>query len=223
MMTMSRRKRYTNDENLRACQYCGARRKGRGMRSHVKKSGDAKHGPTESVPDDWDIKKCPVVGEAKVSIDRVKGYQDDHSRWTCSVCGEIFKGKSGLGRHLSCASDPRHRAVIDTDEEIDYSQHTVFPATEDGRILVPDEERVGDVVAHLTEEEMREYSVVVDEDAFPGEEVGEVADEFSPLEKEELLDDIKASFMARMIESDNPETWVEAYQEVEDVFSEGEE
>lgn len=169
-------KTYQNEEPVRECPYCPEsenKRPGRGLYNHVNLTDEPQgpHGPAGSVPDDFVVKECPIVGYTNVKLNRRADYQQDHNRYVCQYCGTTHKGKSGLGVHLNNhVGDPLHdepeihRQV--NSGEINYDEHPRFPATKDGRILVPSESYLGEVT--LTREEIEDQFIVeVDPDLDP--------------------------------------------------------
>lgn len=205
--------RYTSNEPVRECMYCDEEHAGRGMFNHVRLSSDAEHGDRGDVPPSFDIEQCNVVGEAPITVNRRSDYQIDHDRYVCNYCGQSFKGKSGLGVHLRRVDDMLHPEIEDS-SDIDYTEHFKFPATEDGRILIPDERYRSMINLDNTEESS--FTVEVDEDMVSIEEVSVNAE--SP-DTEELLDSIRESFKERFVHGDEAD-WVDAYRMVEEEFRE---
>lgn len=119
-------------EPVRKCMYCDEEHLARGMNRHVSLKSDDRHGERDDVPDDYDIEKCEVVGSQQVDIDREKE-KPDHSRYICHYCGDVRKGKRALGVHL--ARDDEH--PVDPDDEIDYDEFPVLPASENNIVWVP--------------------------------------------------------------------------------------
>lgn len=203
---------YVSDEPVRECMYCGEEHAGRGMFNHVRLSSDEKHAPRGDVPPSFDINKCDIIGEAPITVNRRSDYQHDHDRYVCNNCGQSFKGKSGLGVHLRRVDDMLHPDIEDA-SEIDYTQHFKFPATEDGKILIPDE-RYRNMIS-LDETEQSNFTVEVDNDMVSIDEVS--VDNTQP-DTEDLLDSIRESFKQRFINGDDVD-WVDAYRMVEEEFA----
>jgi hypothetical protein len=196
---------YDNEEDVRKCMYCGEKHLARGMEGHVRWKDNDKHGPRDDLPDDYSLEKCEHVGKAPVRVDH--GPTTDHSRFVCNHCGQVCRGKSGLGVHIKRSNDTLHDV-----DEINYGQHMEFPAYPDGRILVPREEYAAYI--DLTEDEKADGFVVIVDDSL--KEVNEI-EISTPANKEELLDQIREEFMQYLFQNEQIDP-VEAYSIVEKKF-----
>lgn len=154
---------YTNEEPEYECMYCGARHVGRGMKNHIRWSSDKDHGPRGEVPDNYDLDKCERVGGSNVYVSR-KQPSPQHSRYICSHCGKVYKGKRGLGVHIARTNDGLHTA--DDTDAVDYEEHMLLPA-DDNVVWVPDEAYKS--LIDLTEDEIEDgWEVNVDESLSTG-------------------------------------------------------
>lgn len=219
-------KTYKNSEPVRQCPYCDDARPGRGLYNHVNLTDEpnGSHGPAGEVPDNFEVGECPVVGTADVELNRRSDYQQDHNRYVCQYCGTTHKGKSGLGVHLrNNVGDPLHDEPELWEQvenkDIRYTDHSIFPATEDGRILVPATNYINEV--NLTnEEEEQDFVIEVDRDLEPvGESIDVVPPETRPeetLSEEDLLEDIRERFKNHVRRGNTRIDPVVAFEEVKE-------
>lgn len=184
-------------EPLRRCIYCGEYHPGRGMYNHVRWSSGDGHGDRGDVPSDFEVSDCEKVGTVDIGINSRTDYQKDHDRYICNYCGETCIGKSGLGVHLSRkADDTLHPS---REEERNYADHTRFPATEDGEILVP-RERYTEIIRLTDKEKSEGYQVRVEPDVVPVSEAIETGEDLS---REEVLEEIRKDFKEIMKRGDD--------------------
>lgn len=223
------REKYNNSEPLRECPYCPNSEEfpGRGLYNHVnlKAEPNGPHGPAGTVPEGFHVQDCRITGQTNVRMNRRSDYQQDHNRYVCQFCGTTTKGKSGLGVHLkNKVSKPLHddEELKEQVEEgsIDYSVHGLFPATPDGRILVPSENHLSEI--KLSKEEREDgFTVEVDEELEPIGEVVSVApgrhDHATRPPDDEVLEEVKLRFKKHLDRGEDIDP-VTAYAEVKQAF-----
>lgn len=124
----------TNMEPQVSCHLCHATRPAKAIVNHVRLSDDNRHGKRGEIPSNFDVRKCKTVGYLP---DSSKTQSEDHDRYVCTDCGQVCKGRSGLGVHIRRTDDEWHESLGD-DEPIDYDRHTRLPSVVERReILVP--------------------------------------------------------------------------------------
>lgn len=136
----------------------------------------------------------------------------DHSRFICSHCRSVQRGKGGLGVHISKCRDDAHPVRSDVSKL--ENDHVEFPADDDTQtIYVPRDAYQATIV--LTDDERRSgWTIKTDQTYFETDDVGAVS---SDVDLDRLLEQFREECRA-FVEQDEKMDPVDAYDRVEEKF-----
>lgn len=149
------------------CKYCGEKYHRQGLFSHIRNSGDEKHGASGEVPEDFELSE---------ELDPEPEHRN--TIYMCNHCGRMCKGQRGFQIHLSkVEGDDLHPER----SSIDNSNFTEIPADAEWNPLIDEDE--------LTQLQAEIMAQVHDLSLYAGTDVEENEQEIEP-EVQEMMDNV---------------------------------